>query len=447
MDLITPDPLHALRPPGLYIETGVREVAAPHARETGVAAFIGFVEVRDEALRERAGSSAIVLDRWDARLWDGPIMPAAQSYLRQAVRGYFANGGRRCVVFPVATEEAGPELAPATRLKRVLEFGGPLGDRGDIDLVCVPDAVCTLLDAAEQIDVLAAVLRHCESLADRFALLDAPPLSAEASADATRSDWIAHWMRLSTALRSSSGALYAPWIALDPTREADAPPASHAQEWRSLAAPRATPGQMRSQAHALAGGLQFVPPSGHVAGVIARLDRRVGAQHAPANQALEGVLDTAFTIDAAEHARLNDAAVNCIRSIKGRGIRLAGARTLGGQGALAYVSGARVVLGFRHWLATNMRDLVFEPLTPRLWDVIGERLVSRCLDLRDAGALVGQGAGDAFFVQCDAETNPVAERVLGRVVAHVGLAPSVPAEFIVIRVVRDASGFTVSGLM
>ena len=444
MDLQALDPLHALRPPGLYIETGAREVAAPPARATGVAAFIGFAEVRDEALRERAGSPAIVLDRWDARIWDGPITPAAQSHMRHAVRGFFANGGRRCVVFPVTIEKGG-HVAPATLMKRMLEFGGPLGDRGDIDLVCAPDAACTLLDAAEQIEVLKAVLRHCESLADRFALLDAPPLDAQASAGATRADWVSHWMKLSAALRSSCGALYAPWVALDPIGEADAPPASHAQEWRSLGEPTARVGQARSRAQAMPASLHFVPPSGHVAGVIAQLDRRVGAQHAPANQPLEGVLDTAFAINAMEHARLNDAAVNCIRSIKGRGIRLAGARTLGGHGALAYVSGARVVLGFRHWVATSMRDLVFEPLTPRLWDVIRERLVSRCLDLRDAGALVGHGGGDAFFVQCDAETNSIAERALGRVVAHVGLAPSVPAEFIVIRVVRDASGFTVSG--
>jgi hypothetical protein len=49
-------------------------------------------------------------------------------------------------------------------------------------------------------------------------------------------------------------------------------------------------------------------------------------------------------------------------------------------------------------------------------------------------------------VKCDSETNPPEVRDVGSVVAHVGLAPSIPAEFIVIRVVHDAAGFTVSGL-
>ena len=437
----TIDASPVLRPPGLYFETGSRDAEPAPEPETGVAAFVGFATVHDETLRERAGSPAIVLDRWDAHVWEGPIAVAAQGYLRHAVRGYFANGGRRCVVFPVAPGGAGNGTALATRLKRALEFGGALGDRSDIDLVCVPDAACTLLDAAEQVETLAAALRHCEMMADRFALLDAPPLRAEALYGAQRADWIAHWMRLSAELRSSYGALYAPWIGLDPSRDTDAPPASNAQEWRALEAPRVVQRVMQRAPSTL----QFVPPSGHVAGMIARLDRRVGVQHAPANEPLDGVLDTAFALDAIEHARLNDASVNCIRSIRGRGIRVAGARTLGGRGALAYVSGARVVLGFRRWVGTRMRDLAFEPQTPGLWDVIRERLIARCLDLRDAGALVGRGAGDAFFVQCDAETNPVDERELGAVVAHVGLAPSIPAEFIVIRVVRDASGFTVSG--
>jgi uncharacterized protein len=90
--------------------------------------------------------------------------------------------------------------------------------------------------------------------------------------------------------------------------------------------------------------------------------------------------------------------------------------------------------------------VVFEPQTQDLWEHIRIRLVSRCLAMQSKGALAGSAAAPGFFVKCDAETNPIDERELGRVVAHVGLAPQVPAEFILIRVVHDASGFTVSGL-
>jgi hypothetical protein len=94
----------------------------------------------------------------------------------------------------------------------------------------------------------------------------------------------------------------------------------------------------------------------------------------------------------------------------------------------------------------GLRDLVFEPQTTMLWDRIRLRLVSRCLELLRSGALTGTDPAQAFFVKCDSETNSPDEIDLGRVVAHVGLAPSVPAEFIVVRVEHDASGVTVSSL-
>ena len=161
---------------------------------------------------------------------------------------------------------------------------------------------------------------------------------------------------------------------------------------------------------------------------------------------LEGVVDTSIRLTAVQHAMLNEGGVNCLRSLRGRGIEVGGARTLSGHSLWAYVSTARVILGFRRWLAVGMRDFVFEPQTTMLWDSMRIRLVSHCLELQRAGALAGSDSAQAFFVKCDGETNTTDERDLGRVVAHVGLAPSVPAEFIVVRVVHDASGFTFSGL-
>lgn len=417
------------RPPGLYVETQTAvPVAAPELM-TGVPAFVGFARV-DPELYERAGSKAVVLDRWDARLWAGPIAPADGSFLRAAVRGYFANGGRRCVLLALPpTEEDG---AAARALLDILDQGGALADRSDVDLLCVPDAVGPRLDPGQHRQVLSAILRHCEAAADRFALLDAPPAPARASGD----DAVVSWLHLASDLRSDFGALYAPWVAPDPTRDDDAALSTGAHEWRCLSASK--PGVAAPEA-------AFVPPCGHVAGLIARLDSRLGPQQSPANQVLDGVLDTAWHLSPVQHGQLNEAGVNCIQGERGRGIRVGGARTLSSDALRAYVSSTRVVLGFRRWLAVRMRDLVFEPHTPRLRDLIRSRLIAHCLDLQRAGALAGSHPDDGFFVKCDAETNRPEERDLGRVIAHVGLAPSLPAEFILVRIVQDASGFTVSG--
>jgi len=153
-----------------------------------------------------------------------------------------------------------------------------------------------------------------------------------------------------------------------------------------------------------------------------------------------------FTFPRLQYALLNEGGVNCLHRLPGRGIDVGGARTLSGHSALAYVSSARVVFGFRRWLEVGLRDLVFEPNSTMLWDRIRLRLVTRCLELVRSGALAGTDPAQAFFVKCDSETNPPDEIDLGRVVAHVGLAPSVPAEFIVVRVEHDPSGVTVSSL-
>jgi phage tail sheath protein FI len=161
---------------------------------------------------------------------------------------------------------------------------------------------------------------------------------------------------------------------------------------------------------------------------------------------LNDALDTAATLSPWSRARLNDAGINGIHAVHGIGVRVGGARTRSGQSTWLYISTVRVVLEFRRWIAARMSELVFEPLGPPLWDVIRTRLILRCLELQRNGALVGGDPSGAFFVKCDAETNPPAERDLGRVVAHVGLAPTIPAEFIVIRVVQDTNGSSVGGL-
>lgn len=414
-------------PPGVAIEQLAPLRDAAPAQQSGVPAFLGFARVAS-ALFDRPGSRAVVLDRWDARLWSGAIAPADGSHLRAAVRGFFANGGRRCVL--LATPADTPSSADA--LLQLVAPGGPLEDRADVDLVCAPDACGPLIEPDRRLSLMHAVLRHCESAGDRLALLDVPALPPTATEDPVRT-----WSRLAEQLRSRHAALYAPWVNPDPTSDKAPAHDAAARAWRCLAA---------ADAEAALATRPAVPPCGHVAGLIARLDHQRGLQHAPANEPLDGVLGLALGLDARQHGQLNDAGVNCIRIVPGRGIQVAGARTLSNAPQWLHLSSARIVIAFRRWVVQHMDDLAFEPHNQALWDTMRGRLVAHCLDLQQSGALVGEQPGDGFFVQCDAETNPPDERDLGRVVAHVGLAVSVPAEFVLVRVMHDASGFSVGGL-
>ena len=454
MSVATPSAARAVRsvrPPGLFVEDGTPGVAVAPVLASGVPVFIGFARPHPEAV-ERDGAHTVVIERWHAREFERAVAPAPQSHLATAVRGFFANGGKRCVVLAVPAQTDHDVPGGSIGIVCALQRGGPLEERSDIDLVCIPDAASSLVlpgDAHDEIH--AHALAHCEAMGDRFAILDADirplaagdalatgrPLPAAQRSDAQ--DAVDAMLRQSAVNRSAFGALYFPWIAVDADGGAGLPAVSREADaqWRCPPAAERRSG---------GGGNRFSPPCGHVAGLYARIDKLVGAQRSPANEVLEGVVDTSMYLTAEQHGRLNEGGVNCLRTRRGRGVEVCGARTLSGHALWAHVSTARVVLGFRRWLAVGMREFAFEPQTTMLWDRVRTRLVSHCLGLFRVGALAGSDAAQAFFVQCDAETNPAAERDLGRVVAHVGLAPSVPAEFILVRVVHDASGFTVSGL-
>ena len=82
---------------------------------------------------------------------------------------------------------------------------------------------------------------------------------------------------------------------------------------------------------------------------------------------------------------------------------------------------------------------VFEPNNPALWQKI-KRNVSDFLTTQwRAGALFGETVQEAFYVKCDAETNPPEEREQGRVKAIVGVALVKPAEFVIFNISQFTS--------
>ncbi len=83
-----------------------------------------------------------------------------------------------------------------------------------------------------------------------------------------------------------------------------------------------------------------------------------------------------------------------------------------------------MILTAARWIERNLTDIVFEPHTPRLWDRIVRELTAYFTDLVRRGALSAPPDGQAFYVKCDAETNPRAIQDAGRVVTEIGLRPA-----------------------
>jgi hypothetical protein len=185
----------------------------------------------------------------------------------------------------------------------------------------------------------------------------------------------------------------------------------------------------------------LVPPSGHIAGIWARTDSTRGVHKAPANETVRGALGVSYPVTRDEQAELNKMGVNCIRFFQREGILVWGARTLAdGSSEWRYVNVRRLFNLIEESIALSTRWVVFEPNDRTLWKSI-ERDVRAFLTIlwRD-GALMGRTPEEAFFVQCDEETNTPEMIDSGTVVTRIGVAPVKPAEFVVFRIGQQASG-------
>jgi phage tail sheath protein FI len=174
-----------------------------------------------------------------------------------------------------------------------------------------------------------------------------------------------------------------------------------------------------------------LPPSGHIAGIYARVDRDRGVYKAPANEEIRGASGVKHAVTRSDQGSLNDVGINVIRQFNGN-IKVWGARTISDSSSeYKYINVRRTMLFLRQSIDESTQWAVFEPNNPALWQKI-KRNVSDFLTVQwRSGALFGNTVQEAFYVKCDAETNPPEERNLGRVNAVVGVAIVKPAEFII----------------
>ena len=108
-----------------------------------------------------------------------------------------------------------------------------------------------------------------------------------------------------------------------------------------------------------------------------------------------------------------------------------------GDPAWSPVGVCRLFLSLTRWLRSTGEGFVFEPDDVQTWVRVRRELSERLWRLWRQGTLAGATPEEAFYVTCDAETNPPAVRDAGLVVTEIGLAPSVPAEFVVVRLVQQ----------
>lgn len=270
----------------------------------------------------------------------------------------------------------------------------------DVNIVCAPD-VASVGNADLRRAVQQAMITHCLDQADRITVLD-PPMGLPPSGPGSIEEY-----RFDVQSERGFAALYWPWlVVLDPTQVAPA-------------APRRI----------------LVPPSGHVAGVMARVDAERGVFKAPANVPIRGVLGIERQVTDREQAPLNRGGTNVLRILPGSSeVRVWGARTTVDPTVTdwMYINVRRLALFLEESIAESIRGSVFEPNDTGLWKRL-ERLIKGFLrEQWRAGALFGRTEDEAFLVRIDEGLNPPEVRAVGRLNIEIRVAPVRPAEFIVV---------------
>jgi len=307
------------------------------------------------------------------------LFKADNRVLSLAVFGFFDNGGTECYVVAVAK---------ATGLGSLTD---PLKQIAPIDEVAIVAAPGVTAASPK-----AELVEHCSKLDDRFAVLDGLDV-------ATATPAAVNGAAVGAGRELTYAGMYYPWIKLQDPLD---------------------PTKMIAQ-----------PPSGHIAGLYARVDSTRGVFKAPANETVIGARDVTQKLTKGDRETLNKGGINVIRDF-GSSILVFGARTLGSAANtdFRYVSTRRYMNFLKESIDEGTQFVVFEPNSPALWQRVIRSVSDFLYNQWRDGALFGETPKQAFFVKCDADTNPASQRDLGILVTEIGVAIVKPAEFVVFRI-------------
>ncbi len=386
--------------PGVYVEEVDRGSKPIEAVGTNTVGFLG------ESSKGPTGE-AVLITNWSQFVKTYGDFQECSTHLAHAVYGFFNNGGSKCFIVNIGAPAEGAAPAAGKKDDKAakpaaggdrdgLYIGKDLGPGQRTGMKCFEDVdEIAIVAAPGQISpaVQDALLTHCETRKDRFAILDSPE-TINGGVD-----------RLPKPRDSKYGAYYFPWIQVyDPDK-----------------------------------GNIFVPPSGHIAGVYSRVDTERGVHKAPANELVRGALGLKYNVSKAEQDLLNPKGINAIRTISG-GIRIWGARTLSSDPSWKYINVRRLFIMVESSIEMATQWVVFEPNDHRLWKRVTRTISSFLTLLWRNGALMGTSPEQAFYVKCDEETNPTEVVDAGQLIVEIGLAPVKPAEFVIFRIGQMASG-------
>ncbi len=294
---------------------------------------------------------------------------------------FLAGGGERAAPYTLADGQASL---------------GALGNIDEIAILCCPEE-----QAAEFAGMTNELVTQCETLLDRFAIIQSPPGVVAP---------VAHVLPA-----SKYAAYYYPWIRI-----------RNAADGTDLT----------------------IPPGGHIAGIYARSDITRGVHKAPANEVIRGLFmdpqdptrGFQVQVNKGEQDILNPQGVNVLRYFTGRGNLVWGARTTSRDPDWKYVNVRRLFIFVEESIEEATQWVVFEPNDEPLWARVRRSVSDFLTRLWMDGMLQGKTKEEAYFVKCDRTTMTQADIDNGKLIMLIGIAPVKPAEFVIFRIGQWTGG-------
>lgn len=188
----------------------------------------------------------------------------------------------------------------------------------------------------------------------------------------------------------------------------------------------------------LSGKRKLVPPTGAVAGCIARSDEKTDVWYAPAGidrGRVFNALSLAYKTSRGERDVLYPEGVNVIASFSDTGINIWGQKTLQSQpSATDRINVRRLMMYVEEAISQSSRFVVFEPNNSQTWRALVRLVTPFLANIKSKGGFYD------FRVQCDDETNTAQMIDINQMVCRVFVKPTKTAEFVELNFILTATG-------
>ena len=182
-----------------------------------------------------------------------------------------------------------------------------------------------------------------------------------------------------------------------------------------------------------------IPASAVMAGIYCRVDRERGVWKAPANVEVCGglVVHNYVSRETQDSLYSGEPSVNFIRGVSGKSPIVWGARTAASKKDghdFRYVPVRRLFNAVEKDIKATLSLAVFEPNSSATWERVRGAIDNYLHALWKKGALIGDTPDEAYLVQVGLGVTMTDDDLRsGKMIVKVALAPSRPAEFIVLQ--------------